>query len=341
MSQPPASPPPEQYPPNEPPRGPGSEGPTGPAYEPSPGPGNVGPTGPVYEPPGGPQPYEPPPGPPPYYPPPPGAPADGAGAPSKTIAILALVFGGAALLFSGIPVAGIFIGGLFALTAIVLGIVGIFKSHRLMSIIGIGLAVLAMIVTAIVSVAVGKAAEDFIEDWPTDYETGTDDGTDAETDDETDDGAGHGDAPKDQVVDGTDPTAPLPAGSEVTTGYWKVTISNVVADATESLLVDEYAIPPESGYQYFMFQVDATYEGEASRLAWDDLLFGVYFDNTLYSDVCGAVIPDDLFLAPEVYAGGSVTGNVCVAVPTDGAGQAVISVEEYWESGPRYFVAVS
>ncbi|GAA2134462.1 DUF308 domain-containing protein [Glycomyces algeriensis] len=320
MSQPPASPPPEQYPPNEPPPE-GFERPTGPAYEP----------------PRGPQPYEPPPGPPPYYPPPPGAPVDGAGGPSKTIAILALVFGGAALLFSGIPVAGIFIGGLFALTGIVLGIVGIFKSHRLMSIIGIGLAVLALIVATVVTVAVGKAAEDFIEDWPTDYETGTDGGTDAETDD----GAGHGNAPKDQIVDGTDPTAPLPAGSEIASGSWKLTIGKVVPDATDSLVVDEFSVPPEPGHQYFMFQVDAVYEGEESRLAWDDLLFGVYFDNTLYTDICGAVVPDDLYLAPEVYAGGTATGNVCVAVPTAGVEEAVISVEQYWESGPRYFVATS
>ncbi|MDA1359337.1 hypothetical protein O1R50_06875 [Glycomyces luteolus] len=272
-------------------------------------------------------PASPPPGPPPYYSAPPaGAP----GTPSKTIAILAVVFGGAALLFGLIPVAGIFIGGPFAVAGIVLGIIGIFKSHRLMSIIGIGLAVLGLIVTVVVTVAVGKTAEDIIEDWPTDYETGTGDAGDS----------GHGDAPQDQVVDGTDPTAPLPAGTEVATGYWTVSFSSVVADATEELLVDEYAMPPSPGNQYFMFQVEATYEGEGSRFAWDELYFGVYFNNTLYTEYCGAEIPNDIAYLPEVYAGGTVTGNTCVSVPTDGAADAVISVEEYIESGPRYFVAV-
>lgn len=323
MSQPPASPPPEQYPPNEPPPESGYERPAGPAYEP----------------PRGPQPYEPPAGPPPFYPPPPGPPAGGAGAPSKTIAILALVFGGAALLFGLIPVAGIFLGGAFAVAGIVLGIVGIFKSHRLMSIIGIGLAVLGLIVTVIVAVAVGKAAEDFIEDWPTDYETQSGTGTEGETEDETDEGSGHGDVPKDQVADGTDPTAPLPAGSEIATGNWTVVISEVAPDATDEVMAEnEFNTPPPEGAQFFMFRVDATYQGEESGFAWSDLLFGVFIEDSVHSGVCG-VVPEDLFNAPEVFAGGTVSGNVCVIVPSAGVDSAAIGVEDYWASGQRYFVA--
>ncbi|MDN3238786.1 hypothetical protein [Glycomyces tritici] len=322
MSQPPASPPPEQYPPNEPPPASGYERPTGPAYEP----------------PRGPQPYEPPPGPPPFYPPPPGPPADGtAGEPSKTIAILALVFGGAALLFGLIPVAGIFLGGAFALAGIVLGVVGIFKSHRLMSIIGIGLAVLGLIVTVIVTVAVGKAAEDIIEDWPTDYGTEGESGSESESDD----GTGHGDLPKDQVVDGTDPNAPLPAGSEIATGNWTVVISEVVPDATEEVMAEnEFNTPPPEGSQFFMFRVEATYQGEASSFAWSDLLFGVFIEDSVHSGACG-VIPDDLFNAPEVFAGGTATGNFCVIVPSAGVESAAIGVEDFWASGQRYFVAAS
>jgi hypothetical protein len=180
------------------------------------------------QPPASPPPFpQEPPGPPPYYPPPPGPPAEQWGERPKTLGVLALVFGAAALLFGLIPVAGIFIGGLFGVAAIVLGILGIFKSHKLMSIIGIALAVVGLIVTVIVTIAVGKAAEDIIEDWPTDYET-SDDGEDSDQ--------GHGDAPQDQVVDGTDPTAPLPAGSEVTTGNWTVVISEVVPDATDQVM---------------------------------------------------------------------------------------------------------
>lgn len=282
------------------------------------------------QPPASPPPFpQEPPGPPPYYPPPPGPPAGQSGEPPKTLGILAVVFGAAALLFGLVPVAGIFIGGLFGLAAIVCGIIGIFKSHRLMSIIGIALAVVGLIVSVVVTIAVGKAAEDIIEDLPTDYETG----------DGTDDAQGHGEAPQDQVVDGTDPTMPLPAGSEVATGSWTVVISEVVPDATELVMESDpvNAAPPE-GHQYFMFQVDATYNGQASSTAWADLLFGVFIVDSVYTEVCG-FIPDDLSFAPEVFTGGTATGNFCITVPSAGIETAAIGVEDYWSSGQRYFIA--
>lgn len=270
----------------------------------------------------------PPAGPPPYYPPPPepaGQSPMGPAGPTKTISILALVFGGASLLFALIPVVGIFLGGLFGIAAIVLGVIGIFKSHRLMAIIGIALAVVGLIVAVIVTIAAGKAVEEIVDDWPTDY--WSDEGNSGE------------DGKKDEVVDGTDPNAPLPAGTEVRTGNWTVVISNVVPDATDEILeADDFGEPPAEGNQYYMFQVDATYEGQESSTAWSDLLFGAFIDNTVYTESCGFA-PDDLFLAPEVFEGGTATGNVCISVPTDGADDAVISIEDYWVSGQRYFVA--
>lgn len=321
MSQPPASQPP---PPPEPePYRPQSAEPP-PYYAPHPGPA----------------------APPPYYQPPPvplGAPPER----SRTISILALVFGGAALLFGIIPFAGLFLGGLFGVAAIVLGIIGIFISHRMFAVIGIALAVVGLIVAVIVTIAVGKSAEDIIDDWPQKYEDLTGDGNGNGNGDSDGDGDGNGDgdggddAPsqrEDEVVDGTDPDAPLPAGAEVETGTWKVTFSNIVPDATEVILENELNFPPAAGYQYFMFQVDASYEGEASKSAWDELFFGVYLDNALHTQYCG-FLPNDLSSAPEVYQGGSVSGNACIAVPSGVVEDPLLSVEEYWEEGQRFFVA--
>lgn len=58
----------------------------------------------------------------------------------KTISVLALVLGASALFLSLIPVVGVYLGGLSGAAAVVLGIVGIVKSHRLVSSIGILLA---------------------------------------------------------------------------------------------------------------------------------------------------------------------------------------------------------
>ncbi|MFG3339089.1 hypothetical protein [Glycomyces sp. NPDC048151] len=250
----------------------------------------------------------------------------------KTISILALVFGGVAVLFALIPIAGILLGGLFGVAAIVLGIIGIFKSHRLFAIIGIALAVVGLIVATVVTVAVGRSVEEIVEDWPTDYETGEDDT----------DGPGYGDVPKeDQVVDGTDPAAPLPAGSEISTGNWLVVISDVVPDATaEVMAADEFNIAPPAGHQFMMFKVDATYQGETSSTAWADLLFGVFVVDSVYTEACG-FIPDHLSYAPEVFPGGTATGNFCITVPTAGVETAAIGVEDYWGSGERFFVAAA
>ncbi|WP_205324099.1 IgG-binding virulence factor TspB family protein [Glycomyces sp. YM15] len=78
--------------------------------------------------------------------------------------MLAVVFGGAALLFGLIPFAGLFIGGLFAVAAIVLGIIGILKSHKVMAIIGISLAALGMIISGAITGATFDAAD--YEDAP-------------------------------------------------------------------------------------------------------------------------------------------------------------------------------
>ena len=298
---------------------------------------------PYHPPPAEPGPYPPPPAePPPYYPQPPGPgeawpPPPEPAAPSKTISILALVFGGAALLLGLIPVIGIFLGGLFGIAAIVLGIIGIFISHRLFAIIGIALAVIGLVVAIIVNIAAGRTVERIIDEWPTNLEDLTSE--DADPEDEQ-----GGESPQeDEAQDGTDPNAPLPAGSEIDTGNWKVSFSNVVPDAADDLLTeDDFNEPPDAGFQYFMFQVNATYEGNESSSPWLNLYLGVYIDGVLYEDDfgdCGLLtIPNPYTEAPEVYAGGTSTGNFCVEVRSEGVENALIAATE--DYSPRFFVEI-
>lgn len=94
---------------------------------------------------------------------PPTAPPPGVGeGRSKTISVLALVCGTAALLLGLIPGAGIFIGGLFGTAALVLGIIGIVKSHRIVSIVGIVLAVVGTTLSFAITDAVDDADADGI-----------------------------------------------------------------------------------------------------------------------------------------------------------------------------------
>jgi hypothetical protein len=243
--------------------------------------------------------------------------------------MLALVLGGAAIIFSLIPATGILFGGLFGIAAIVLGVIGVFMSHRPLAVTGIALAVVGLIVAITVSIAVGRPAGEIAGDSPTGSEDRSSEDAESEAKQHL------------EGVEGTDPNSPLPAGTEVVAGDWRVAFSNVVSDATEAVTAeDEFNEEPAEGHQYFMFQVDATYEGDESGFAGEELLVGVTFNNTVYTEYCG-VIPNDFFYTPEVFAGGTVTGNVCVTVPSEGVEDAAISVEDYWAPGHRYFVDAS
>ncbi|SDE50620.1 DUF4352 domain-containing protein [Glycomyces harbinensis] len=82
---------------------------------------------------------------------------------SKTISVLAMVVGTAALLLGLIPDVGIYIGGLAGIAAIVLGVIGIVKSHWIVSIIGIVLALAGSMLSFAITDAVEDRAQDRAE----------------------------------------------------------------------------------------------------------------------------------------------------------------------------------
>ena len=141
-------------------------------------------------------------------------------------------------------------------------------------------------------------------------------------------------------MDGTDPALPLTAGTVVATGSWKVGFTNVVPDATETRSGERVQHAPAGGLPVLHVPGQRRVEGEGSRFAWDDLFFGVYFDNTLYTEYCGFV-PNDLLGRPGGVRGRAVFGErLRHHAQCRGLRSAVISVQEYWESGPRFFIAI-
>lgn len=271
-------------------------------------------------------PSAPPPGPPfPYYPIEPDKPK------SKVVSILALVFGGVALLLGLIPLVGVFFALFFGIAAIVLGIIGALKSHRMMAIIGLALAVIGVVVSFVVANATADAIEASLGESGMLDENLTSEDAEAEEPDEAPDAA-----------PGQQPESPLPAGTEVEAGNWIVSIGNVTPDATEAVLAENpYKPNPDEGFQYFMYQVDATYIGDDSSDIWLDLAFGVYINETVHIDSCGGAVADDPYSAPEVFKDEQVTVNICVTVPSDGVDNALISVQEIWSMDQtQYFVEI-
>lgn len=141
---------------------------------------------------------------------------------------------------------------------------------------------------------------------------------------------------------------PLPLGQQFTVGDWQVTITSATLDATDVVLDEnQFNEPPVDGRQFVLVEVEATYNGDETGLAWLDLDFSIVGSggNTFsygVDDYCG-VVPGDLLMQSEQFAGATVTGNVCFSVTSDQVDGAVVSVSEMmdWTGDVVVFVALT
>lgn len=142
---------------------------------------------------------------------------------------------------------------------------------------------------------------------------------------------------------------PLPIGTTIEMGDWKLTVTDVALDATEAIMSEnEFNEPPVDGRQFLLFGVEATYDGTDSGTAWLDFSWAVvgsggntFGDSGDLEDYCG-VIPNDLNEAGEAFPGASVSGNVCFSVPSDQVDGSTIRIEELMSfEDTRAFYATS
>lgn len=125
---------------------------------------------------------------------------------------------------------------------------------------------------------------------------------------------------------------PAAVGRVVEVGEWRIRVASVTPDATDQLLEDEFNEPPEEGRQFFVVGLEATYTGTETGEFWMDLLVntigesGVEYQQGV--DFCGSV-PDSINQVPEVFPGGTITGNVCWAVPSEEADSLVLVAGEF------------
>ena len=284
-SEPPAPPPPPQYPP------------VSPQYPPAP---------PEYPP--APSPYQPAP-----YPPTAQSPG-GTGEQPKVIGILALVFGAAALLFGLIPLVGIFIGGLFGTAAIVLGIIGIIKSHRIMSIIGIALS----LVGAILSFAITNSVADDVAD---DIADGIESGATG--------------APAEEGTEAEEAAEPEPeiavAGDTVTDGDFEFIVGGVEQGVAE---VGGEFLSEEAQGEFVIIDLTVKNIGdEASYFSdSDQILFDTAGNEYSTNTSAGIYLEDnDIWLA-EINPGNQVEGKIVFDVPV-GTALAKLELHDSFLSG--------
>ncbi len=137
---------------------------------------------------------------------------------------------------------------------------------------------------------------------------------------------------------------PAPLGAVAKIGDWEVKVVDLNKDGADIVAAENmFNDAPAEGRSFVIWSIEATYTGSESGTAWIDLnwklvgasgnSFGDGFD-----DSCG-VIPDDLFNMGETFAGGIVSGNVCVSAETSQIDGGTILVEELF-GGSRTFFAI-
>jgi hypothetical protein len=123
---------------------------------------------------------------------------------------------------------------------------------------------------------------------------------------------------------------PIPTGEAVRVGDWEVTVLSAIPDATEAVLDEnDFNDPPQTGNQYYMVEVTATYVGNESELLTAGLSFSAVGESSVaydYSATCW-VIPDPVDDYAEVFPGGTVRGNLCWEVSASDADSLVLIVD--------------
>jgi hypothetical protein len=141
----------------------------------------------------------------------------------------------------------------------------------------------------------------------------------------------------------SDRTDPVLLGDTATIGDWEVRVINIIPDATDEVMAaNQFNDPPEEGHQFFLADVEVTYTGEEyDRFDGRFSLRAVGHEAvayTTYYNTCG-VIPDELG-DPDVYTGGTISGNVCWQIRSSDAESLVMYYETWWSDSERVFLAL-
>ncbi|MDH3498935.1 MAG: hypothetical protein OEM97_02330 [Acidimicrobiia bacterium] len=139
-------------------------------------------------------------------------------------------------------------------------------------------------------------------------------------------------------------TNPFEVDGTVDVGDWQIHVLGVERDATATVLAEsDFNEPPREGYQHVLVTLEATYDGSASGSFWSDLSWGLLGSGRVeYSEFtasCGS-IPDDISQVPEVFAGGVISGTVCLTIPSAHADTLVFVLEDFVSFDDKVYVAL-
>ena len=261
------------------------------------------------------------------------------------LGLASVIVGGVALLFALVPFLGYF-GILVALVGLVLGIIALVQKGRtkglaLTGTILSGVALLLAIVLSIVyTIGFVQRVQSLAE------ETSLPTPSSTQTDDPFDENSG-GDAADQGGLENGEGTrdTPLPLGTTIVLpddngdDEWEITPGASTLDANSIVLAEDYNDPAPEGSQYALLPVTIKYVGAATGDPFEITVNFVAADGTTYDPFDSFVLVDgDLTDINELYPDGQDTGNVVIAVPTEGVTDGTWSIETY-DAQPVFFTA--
>ncbi|MFM6975027.1 MAG: hypothetical protein ACKOXM_07890 [Agromyces sp.] len=123
---------------------------------------------------------------------------------------------------------------------------------------------------------------------------------------------------------------PLPLGTTVEQGDWKITINSVNFDAAKLIAAENsFNEPAPAGKVYILVNVTATYTGSDPNGSSPFITVDyVTVDGVTISTSDAIVVEPEAFdYSSALYTGAATTGNIALAVPTDTATQGVLAVQ--------------
>jgi hypothetical protein len=137
---------------------------------------------------------------------------------------------------------------------------------------------------------------------------------------------------------------PIPLGQSARAGDWTLTVTGISADAWPAIqAANMYNDPPAAGQQFFMIAVAATYMGTGSGHLNSGMVMravgGLNVGYTTFNNHCGVLPEPNLYWNdPEVFTGGSVSGNAaCWAISTPDASSLVMYFEPFLSGDTVWF----
>lgn len=128
-------------------------------------------------------------------------------------------------------------------------------------------------------------------------------------------------AAQDVAADEGTREAPYPLGTTVANDDWEVTVNSFTPDATAEVMAEnQFNDEPADGAAYALVNVTVTRVAAESGTPWEVSVAFVTDGGNVVTGTEGIAVGPDELPIDELYEGGSVTGNVVVEIPADGAG---------------------